>query len=106
MEGFNHPKSLERFENYRFFQVHVPLLERLTAAAVELPNPYPAAIMTQLGHFGYQRESVRRIEAEHQSVRYDLIFCSDAQPLCRSALPIMCWPQSPPQTEGAALRTR
>jgi glycosyltransferase involved in cell wall biosynthesis len=104
MRGFNHPRSLERFENYRFFQVHVPVLERLTAAAVKLGRAYPVAVMTQLGHVGYQRESIRLIEHEHRTQRYDLVVCTDAQPLARSKLPVLCWPQSPPQTEGAALR--
>lgn len=104
MRGFNHPQSLERFANYRFVQVHVPLLERLTAAAVEFGNAYATAVMTQLGHLGYQRETVRLIEEYDHRRSYDLIVCTDGQALAASRLPVLSWPQSPPQTEGAALR--
>jgi glycosyltransferase involved in cell wall biosynthesis len=57
-------------------------------------------------HLGYQREAVRLIEEQHRTDPYDLILCTDVPALWPSKLPVFCWPQSPPHTEGAALRTR
>lgn len=105
MRGFNDPTSLEGLPGYRFMDVRVPFFERLHASAARLESPYPVAAVAQVAHLAYQREAVRRIEAEHPRARYTLIFCTDAQALARSSLPLACWPQSPPQTEGEALRT-
>src|SRR6185369_1708611 len=59
----------------------------------------------QVAHVAYQREAIRMIEREHGGADYTLILCTDAQALARSRLPLVCWPQSPPHTEAAALRT-
>jgi glycosyltransferase involved in cell wall biosynthesis len=105
MRGFNDPTSLEGLPDYRFMDVRVPFFERLHATAAKLESPYPVAAVAQVAHLAYQREAIRRIEAEHSRARYTLILCTDAQALARSSLPLACWPQSPPQTEGEALRT-
>lgn len=106
MRGFNDPRSLEGIRGYRFFDVHVPFFERLHRTASKVPSPYPVAAVAQVAHVAYQREAVRRIEAEDGATKYSLVLCTDAQALSPSRLPLACWPQSPPQTEAAALRNR
>jgi glycosyltransferase involved in cell wall biosynthesis len=103
---FTEPRSLERFPGYRFFPMHVESLQRLWRLVRALPTPYPTAAFSQVVHVGYQREAVRLIEAEHRRSGYDLSLCTDAQALWPSELPVLCWPQSPPHTEGSALRSR
>jgi glycosyltransferase involved in cell wall biosynthesis len=105
IRGFTEPKSLERFAGYRFIPLRVPPLQVAWRISRALPTQYPTAACSQFVHVGYQLEAVRRIEAEHRHVHYDVSLCTDAQALWPSTLPVLCWPQSPPHTEGAALRT-
>jgi len=105
MRGFNDPRSLEALPGYRFVDVRVPFFERLHQAARRLPSPYPVAGVAQVAHVAYQREAIRLIQAEHAHANYTLVLCTDAQALAPSRLPLACWPQSPPHTEAAALRT-
>ena len=97
------PRSLERFAGYRFHPLHVEAIDRLwyRTERFELAR----TIVSQLGHAAYAREAIRQIEREHEREPYDLIFATDVQPLWPSRLPVLSWPQSPPQTEAAALRT-
>ncbi len=106
IRGFSEPKSLERFPGYRFLPMNVPWLRRVWRIGRALPTAYPTAACAQLAHLAHQREAVRRIEDEHRRVHYDLLLCTDTQALWPSELPVLCWPQSPPHTEGAALRRR
>jgi glycosyltransferase involved in cell wall biosynthesis len=103
---FTEPKSLVRFPLYRFVPLASPAVETLWRIARALPTQYPSALCSQVTHLMYQRETVRLIEADRAHADYDLILCTDAQALWPSRLPTLCWPQSPPHTEAAALRTR
>ena len=97
------PRSLERFPNYRFHPLHLEAMERLWYRA----EPYEMArtLVSQLGIAAYQREAVRRIERASEREPFDLILCTDMQPLWSATLPLVGWPQGPPHTEGAALRS-
>jgi glycosyltransferase involved in cell wall biosynthesis len=97
------PRALERFPNYRFHPLHLETMERLwyKAEAFETAR----ALVSQLGIAAYQREAVRRIERASEEEPFDLILCTDMQPLWSAKLPLVGWPQGPPHTEGAALRS-
>jgi glycosyltransferase involved in cell wall biosynthesis len=101
--GYVRPRSLERYANYRFHPLHVEGMERLwyRTERFELVR----ALVAQLGHAAYAREAIRQVEREHEREPFDLILATDVQPLWPSRLPVISWPQSPPQTEAAALRT-
>jgi glycosyltransferase involved in cell wall biosynthesis len=102
IRGFNEPKSLERFENYRFVPLRLPRLERLWWRAHALRSPYPLSLVSQVAQIGWHREAVLAIEAARRS--FDLILCTDAVALWPSRVPTVSWPQSPPHTEAEALR--
>ena len=102
--GFTEPRSLERHDRYTYVGMRLETLERWWWRASEWKTPYPLSVISQLAALGFQRQAVQRIEARRE--RYDLIFCTDAQAFWHSSLPVISWPQSPPQTEGAALRAR
>jgi glycosyltransferase involved in cell wall biosynthesis len=106
IRGFTEPRSLERFSTYRFLPLPVPFLQRVGRAVGKVRTTYTSALASQLWHLGYQRQAVLSIEKEHARTPYDLIVCTDAQALWPSSLPVLCWPQSPPHTEGSALRHR
>jgi glycosyltransferase involved in cell wall biosynthesis len=101
--GFNEPRSLERFENYRFIHLTLPRLESLWYRAAALKTPYPLSLVSQLAQLGYQRETIRLTSRPGS---YDLLFCADAFAMWRASLPVISWPQSPPQSEAAALRSK
>jgi glycosyltransferase involved in cell wall biosynthesis len=105
IRGYTEPRSLEAFSNYRFVPLRLEWFRkaRLTFRSF---SRYSSALEAQLSHFGFQREAVRRIEARQPEARYDVIVCTDAQALWPSSLPILCWPQSPPNSEASALRSR
>jgi glycosyltransferase involved in cell wall biosynthesis len=103
--GYVRPRSLERFPNYRFHPLRVEAAEVLWARAAALPTEYPRAIAAQFAHAAYQRETLRRLEAIHASDPYDLLLYTDLTPLLPAKLPVIAWPQGPPQTEAQALRT-
>ena len=102
LPGFTHPRSLERYDRYRFIDVNTRGIEGVWNAGNALPTQYPRAAAAQIAIFLCQLEVLRRIDRARQS--YDLVLCTDAQQLWRSALPVISWPQSPPHTEAAALR--
>src|SRR6185436_317490 len=101
--GFSQAPSLERLANYRFLPVPTEKawpwkpLRAVRAAPVE-------ALVSQLAHVAYHRQAVRRIAAEHARTPYDVALCTDTAALWPAPLPVVCWPQGPPQTEWQALR--
>jgi glycosyltransferase involved in cell wall biosynthesis len=103
--GYIRPRSLERFPNYRFHPLRVEASELLWTGAAALPTSYPRAVAAQIAHAAYQREAVRCVEKIHTAKPYDLLLYTDLQPLFPAKLPVISWPQSPPQTEAQALRT-
>jgi glycosyltransferase involved in cell wall biosynthesis len=100
--GFTEPKSLERFRGYRFVALRIDRLDRLWERVVRWKSPYPVSALAQVAALAVQREATRAIEAERE--RFDLVLCTDAQAAFRSSLPVVSWPQSPPQSEASALR--
>lgn len=96
-------KSLGRFANYRFVALTMPRLERLWWRAAALRSPYPLSLVSQISQIGWQREAVLHMNAT--GAAYDIVFCPDAVALWPSRWPLISWPQSPPQTEAAALRS-
>ena len=99
------PPSLERFSGYRYVPLHVEAMERWYERVHAVNAPYASAALAQLAMLAYQREAVRRMEQEHVTRRYDVIACVDTLQLWPSKLPVISWPQSPPHTEAAALRS-
>lgn len=104
--NFIRPPSLERFPNYRYVPLRVEAMERWYERVHAFDAPYASAALSQVAMLAYQREAVRSMEAEHMTRRYDLVVCVDTLQLWPSArLPVISWPQSPPHTEAAALRS-
>ncbi len=102
LPGFSRPRSLERYDGYRFVDVNTRGIEGVWRFGNALPTDYPRAAAAQVALFLCQLEVVRRIHLERE--RYDLVVCTDAQQLLPAKLPVLSWPQSPPHTEGMALR--
>lgn len=100
--GFTEPKSLERFARYGYVPLKLKILEPLYWRLDAWNLTYPRSVISQLGYLRFQAQAVELIEARRE--RYDLVFCTDAHSFFRSSLPVVSWPQSPPQTEGQALR--
>src|SRR4051812_31940238 len=100
--GFAPPRSLERYDDYRFIDVHTRRVQGVWRFGNALPGPYPRAAAAQVALFLYQVEALRRIHRERE--RYDLVVCTDSQQLLPAKLPVLSWPQSPPHTEAKALR--
>jgi len=96
------PRALEEKPGYRFESLHLEAMDWLwyRTDGFDLAR----TVVAQLGHAAYQREAIRRIEGVHEQRPYDLILCTDMQPLWPTRLPMIAWPQSPPHTEAAALR--
>jgi glycosyltransferase involved in cell wall biosynthesis len=99
---FNEPRSLLRYPGYRFVDVRTRGSEGVWRFGNALPTHYPRAAAAQAALLFCQIEAVRRAELEPG--QYDLLVCTDAQQLWPAKLPVLSWPQSPPQTEAAALR--
>lgn len=99
---FTEPRSLDRFENYRFVPLSVPAIDRWGRRLRKAEARYPAAVHSTLSHIAYQREAI--VQMERSVLRPDLVLCVDAQNLWPSSLPVMSWPQAPPQAEWQALR--
>jgi glycosyltransferase involved in cell wall biosynthesis len=104
--GFTEPKSLERYPGYRFVRLHVAELVPMYRATRSLPVQYPHAVVSVISHAAYQRQAIRKMEEEPASTRPDFVLCLDALNIWPSRLPVLSWPQSPPQTEWQALRRR
>jgi glycosyltransferase involved in cell wall biosynthesis len=103
--GFTEAPSLCAFPNYRYSALRVDLVERGWAPIRRIRNPVPTAAYSQFAHAAYHREAVRRIHAASRTERFDVVLCIDTLELWPSKLPVISWPQSPPQTEWAALRS-
>jgi glycosyltransferase involved in cell wall biosynthesis len=102
VRGFTEPRSLERFPKYRFVHFKVPSIDRLFRRARRASNRYVRAAESTASHLAYHRGTIRRMERENPA--YDVVLCVDALNLWPSRLPVLSWPQSPPQTEWAAFR--
>lgn len=103
--GFTEPRSLGRFDGYRYVPLHVPELSPWYRLTRPLPVQYPHAVVSVIAHAAYQRQAIRKMEGEPLTTRPDVVLCLDALNMWRSHLPVLSWPQSPPQTEWEALRT-
>jgi glycosyltransferase involved in cell wall biosynthesis len=101
---FTEPKTLTAFPRYRFVPVDLPAFKPWRKLARALPVQYPLALLGLVGHIANQREAIRMIEAEPPHESPDCVLCLDALNFWASRLPVLSWPQSPPQTEWAALR--
>ncbi len=100
---FTEPKSLASLEGYRFVPMRIPAVRRMNTAARSLPVRYPASLASAVAHMAYQRHAIRLMEQEPEHRVPDVVLCLDAQNLWRSRLPVLSWPQSPPQSEWQAL---
>jgi glycosyltransferase involved in cell wall biosynthesis len=103
--GFTEPKSLESHPRYRYVPLHVPELGPVYRATRSLPVQYPHAVVSVIAHAAYQRQAIRKMEEESAATAPDFVLCLDALNIWRSRLPVLSWPQSPPQTEWEALRS-
>jgi glycosyltransferase involved in cell wall biosynthesis len=101
---FTEPRSLTRFPAYRFVPMAIPAFKPWVALARKLPVPYPLGVVNVIGHIACQREAIRLMETEPPDVTPDCVLCLDALNFWSSRLPVLSWPQSPPQTEWRALR--
>jgi len=101
--GYVRPRSLERFPGYRFHPLRAEFFERLYERAESVGSPYLRALVAQINHAAYHREAVVRAEALHAEEPYDFMLFTDTQALWPSRMPVVSWPQSPPQTEATAL---
>jgi glycosyltransferase involved in cell wall biosynthesis len=100
--AFTRPKSLETHPRFRFVPLRIQPIRQLYRGIRALGSEYLLAGMAQVSLLAYQRDAVRRMEQAREP--YDFVLCLDAVNLWRSTLPVLSWPQSPPQTEWAALR--
>lgn len=102
---FTEPRSLGRFPAYRYVPLHVPEIGSVYRLTRSLPIQYPHAVVSVIAHAAYQHQAIRKMEAEPAATRPDVVLCLDALNIWRSRLPVLSWPQSPPQTEWEALRS-
>jgi len=102
--GYVRPRSLESYAGYRFQPLHVEAAEAVYRAGRALKVEVASAFSSQFSHVAYDRAAKLRIEELHASTPYDLVFCTDNHSCWPSALPVVSWPQGPPQVEAAALR--
>ena len=102
--SFIRPRSLEGLSGYRYVPLHLPAAESLWRASRRLGSPHIETMVSQLNHIAYQRLVVRTLEAEHRRRPYDVFLETDMQALWPCSLPVISWPQSPPQTEARSLR--
>jgi glycosyltransferase involved in cell wall biosynthesis len=100
---FTEPKSLEVYPRYRYVPMRIPWIQASSRYTRRLGWRYPRAVVSVVAHAGYQREALRLME--RATPGYDFVLTVDTLNLWPSRLPVLSWPQSPPQTEWAALRT-
>jgi len=98
-----YPRSLDGQPGYRYLPLRVEWSKRYGPRIRAVGNRYVGALYSVVANVAYQREAVRRIEAE--GVDYDFLLCLDTPNLFRSRFPVVSWPQGPPHTEWAALRS-
>jgi glycosyltransferase involved in cell wall biosynthesis len=102
--GYVRPRSLERYPGYRFQPLHMEAAEVVYRAGQALKVAYASAASSQFSHFAYDYAAKRRIHELHASTPYDLVLCTDTHTCWPTSLPMVSWPQGPPQVEAAALR--
>jgi glycosyltransferase involved in cell wall biosynthesis len=102
--AFSRVPSLEHADGYHYHPMRLASARRLYNPVQKLGNQYVIAALAQYARIAYQREAIRLIELDHRSQAYDFVLCLDAVNLWQSRLPVLSWPQSPPQSEWAALR--
>lgn len=102
--AFSRPKSLEGRPRFTFTPLRIGAMRWLGPKVKRLDNRYVSAGFSQVAILTYQREAVVSIERAHAQNPYDFMLCVDAINLWPSKLPVLSWPQSPPQTEWEALR--
>jgi glycosyltransferase involved in cell wall biosynthesis len=101
VRGFTEARSLETHPRYRYVEMRVPWVQA-GYRRFGHRHFYLASAWSTVSHIGLHFETVRCIDASPRN--YDCLVCLDTLNLCRSRLPTASWPQSPPQTEAAALR--
>lgn len=101
--GFTEPRSLVSFEGYRFVPMQIPAMKPVWWTARRLPGRYPQSIASTVSHVAYQRHAIQLMEQEPAERAPDVVLCLDALNLWQSQIPVLSWPQSPPQTEWQAL---
>jgi len=69
-----------------------------------VPTQYPGAVLAQIAHVAYARAAAERIERANAATPYDVVLTTDLHALWPCRVPLLSWPQSPPQTELSALR--
>jgi glycosyltransferase involved in cell wall biosynthesis len=102
VRGYTDPKSLEGFAGYRFHSVVLDWSRRYRPYIERLPTRYPMAIRSVIANISFQKEAIRLIETS--DTPFDFVLCLDIPNLWRSKIPVLSWPQAPPQTEWSALR--
>lgn len=102
--GYVRPRSLERYPGYRFWPLRIETAELVHRVGQVLRTSYASTVASQFAHIAHDWAAKRRIEELHAQTPYDFILCTDAQAFWPSRLPVVSWPQSPPRSEGAALR--
>jgi glycosyltransferase involved in cell wall biosynthesis len=102
VKGFTEPKSLEVYPGYRFHRISLAWNRRVRPWVLKLGNRYLESTLSTLTYVDVQRAAIAAIEASEKS--HDFVLCLDAPNIWKSRLPVLSWPQAPPQTEWAALR--
>jgi glycosyltransferase involved in cell wall biosynthesis len=100
---FTEPTSLNAYPGFRYVPMHVEALTPLNKLTRKIPVRYPAAVLSVAAHAAYQRRAITLIESEPRATAADYVLCLDALNIWPSRLPVLSWPQSPPQTEWQAL---
>jgi glycosyltransferase involved in cell wall biosynthesis len=100
---FTEPTSLAPLAGYRYVAMRILAMKRLISSARSLPTRYPASLASTLSHMAYQRRAIQLMEEEPRDLAPDVVLCLDALNLWNSRLPVLSWPQSPPQSEWQAL---
>ncbi len=101
IERFTEPKSLNRYANYRFVPLRVQAVSRVNPLVRKLGIGYLASLQSTVSHLAYQREAMLQIG--HARAKHDVAVGLDEQNLWPGVLPVISWPQSPPQSEWSAL---
>lgn len=101
--GYVRPRSLEAMPRYRFHPLRIELAEKVWNKIEGLERR--RALAAQIINGAYHRAAILEIERVHRHEPFDVVLCTDQQPLWWSELPLIAWPQGPPHTEAAALRS-
>jgi glycosyltransferase involved in cell wall biosynthesis len=102
--AFTRPASLEGMSGFAFKPQRIEAVRTMNRLVWALRERYLRAFSAQLGLWAYQRDAILQIERAHAQVPYDFVLCLDTINLWPSRLPVVSWPQGPPNSEWAALR--